>query len=91
MGLFHNIVRLSGWHGPDRSEGRIGDWTNIPVVVWSGNELTFDLFLTEKKASRTKLLWDSRYLPRKRDQAIYFEAEDLQVIGGYTIEMICHV
>ena len=33
MGLFHNIVRLSGGYCPDRAEGGIGDWINVPVVA----------------------------------------------------------
>ncbi|MEE2735485.1 MAG: hypothetical protein VX513_00985 [Pseudomonadota bacterium] len=91
MGLFYNIVRSSGGYGPDRAEGGIGDWTNIPVVVRSGNELIFDLFLVDRKASRTKLLLDSRELPIQREQTIYFGAEEIQVIERYIIEMSCHV
>ena len=91
MGLFYNIVRSSGGYGPDRAEGGIGDWTNIPVVVRSGNELIFDLFLVDRKASRTKLLLDSRELPIQREQTIYFGAKEIQVMERYTREMSCHV
>ena len=91
IGLFLNIVRLSGGYGPDRAEGGIGAWINVPVVARSGNELIFDFFLADRKASRTKLLLDSRDLPSKRDQTIYFGAEEIQVIECYTVEMSCHV
>ncbi len=91
MGLFHNIVQSSGGYGPDLAEGGIGDCIKVPVVVRSGNELIFELIPADRQASRTKLLMDSRDLTIKRDQTIYFGAEEIQVIERYTIEMSCHV
>ncbi|OUV12103.1 MAG: hypothetical protein CBC47_00335 [Alphaproteobacteria bacterium TMED87] len=91
MGLFHNIVRLSGGHSPDRADVGIEKWINIPVVVQSGDELIFDLFLADRKASRTKLLLDTRDLPVKRTQTIYFGDEELEVTELYKVNMVCDV
>ena len=61
------------------------------MVVRSGNDLIFNLFLADRRASRTKLLLDFRALPIKREQTIYFGAKEIQVMERYTIEMSCHV
>ena len=91
MGLFHNIVRLSGGHSPDRADVGIEKWINIPVVVQSGDELIFDLFIFDRKASRTKLVLDTRGLPIKRTQTIYLGDEELEVTELYKVDMVCDV
>ena len=51
----------------------------------------FDLFLFDRKASRTKLVLDTRGLPIKRTQTIYLGDEELEVTELYKVDMVCDV